>query len=484
MFNWFKPKSPLKPGQIRWIDTRFDWLREEFGDERLAGTVVTPTDEFFPDRYTGAHEDASVILEHVCTYMGVDRARLELKLYRSASADTVSSAFNPTSSRSYALGAFSQGSDTIEIWLEATNLNDPCSVVATLAHELGHVHLLADGRCDPTAKDHEPLTDLLVVFFGLGIFTANSALRDANWRMGHFSGWQISRQGYLSQDELAYALALYAHLRNEYEPKWAAHLRKDVRALFKTELKQLVDRGRTRFAADEAHPAETAPPDDMEEICEKKCRDEEPCSCEQPDDESEDSDDSLSSHHRRDADEAFECGIACMASGEYEQAIESFTRTIALTPKDEEAWSQRARAYMKMGKWAEAIEDCTNALQIEPNDIETICQRATAYTWLGKYNEAIDDVEDAVREEPKNSWAWFVRGIADIGLGLQTQAVRNLSKAIRYSPKVGDYYLARSKAYQNLGDTKHAQEDLVLATFYSPELADESRRATRLAGRV
>ena len=72
------------------------------------------------------------------------------------------------------------------IWLEQTRLDEPDAVVSTLAHELGHVHLLADGRCDQNTPDHEPLTDLLTVYFGLGVFMANNAIREINWRSG---GW-------------------------------------------------------------------------------------------------------------------------------------------------------------------------------------------------------------------------------------------------------------------------------------------------------
>jgi hypothetical protein len=51
----------------------------------------------------------------------------------------------------------------------------PVALVSTLAHELGHVLLLADGRISAQQQDHEPLTDLLTIFFGLGIFSANAA---------------------------------------------------------------------------------------------------------------------------------------------------------------------------------------------------------------------------------------------------------------------------------------------------------------------
>jgi hypothetical protein len=50
-------------------------------------------------------------------------------------------------------------------------------LVATLAHELGHIILLRPGLIKRTKEDMEPLNDLLTIFLGFGIFTANAAFR-------------------------------------------------------------------------------------------------------------------------------------------------------------------------------------------------------------------------------------------------------------------------------------------------------------------
>lgn len=84
------------------------------------------------------------------------------------------------------------------MWLEVSRLGDPTSVAATIAHELGHVHLIGGKRVDPNAADHEPLTDLLTVFLGLGVLTSNSTIRDRSYHVGNWDSWSISRQGYLT----------------------------------------------------------------------------------------------------------------------------------------------------------------------------------------------------------------------------------------------------------------------------------------------
>jgi len=54
----------------------------------------------------------------------------------------------------------------------------------------------------------EPLTDLLTVFLGFGVFTANAAFRIEQHQDGRSQGWSARRQGYLSEEEFGYALAV------------------------------------------------------------------------------------------------------------------------------------------------------------------------------------------------------------------------------------------------------------------------------------
>jgi hypothetical protein len=54
------------------------------------------------------------------------------------------------------------------------------ALVATLAHELGHVILLRPGLVKANEADMEPLNDLLTVFLGFGVFNANSVFQLVN----------------------------------------------------------------------------------------------------------------------------------------------------------------------------------------------------------------------------------------------------------------------------------------------------------------
>ncbi|WP_161790115.1 hypothetical protein [Streptacidiphilus carbonis] len=117
----------------------------------------------------------------------------------------------------------------------------PTALVATVAHELGHVLLLDGGLVNREREDQEELTDLLTVHFGLGVFNANASFdfhRDA-------SGWSRNQLGYLDERIYGYALALYAVARGEAQPPaWSRHLDTNPRAYMKQGLRYLARRDR------------------------------------------------------------------------------------------------------------------------------------------------------------------------------------------------------------------------------------------------
>jgi len=238
MFGWFEPKWPVNEEEKAWVEQRTLWLVEQFGRQRLNEIrVVLPTPEFFPDGYDGDEPSVQAILDRVCGYLRVDAARVELAFYSEAGRPhLIDEHGRPTGGTA---GLYEEGEKST-IWVEASQLDDPTALVATLAHELSHVLLLGERRIDPETDDMEQVTDLLTVFLGFGIFTANTTVRESYEDGGNWHRWQIGRQGYLTQCVLGYALAFFAWLRGESDPAWAKYLRPDVRSPFRNGLRFLI----------------------------------------------------------------------------------------------------------------------------------------------------------------------------------------------------------------------------------------------------
>ncbi|KAL5203254.1 hypothetical protein ABZP36_014206 [Zizania latifolia] len=85
----------------------------------------------------------------------------------------------------------------------------------------------------------------------------------------------------------------------------------------------------------------------------------------------------------------------------FAQAIESYSRSIGLSPTAV-AFANRAMAYLKLRRFEEAENDCTEALNLDDHYVKAYSRRITARKELGKLKEAMDDAEFAVSIDPNN----------------------------------------------------------------------------------
>lgn len=237
-----KVTCPVEPPDKQWIDVRFRWLSDEFGPHRpKAAPVILPTPEFFPDPCHGSPEDVPPLFGRVCGYLGLDPTRFELRIY----SEEERPLFPGERRTVHGTAGLYQCAERPVVWVNTSQLADPPALVATLIHEACHDLLLGAGRLMPDEPDHEPVTDLLTVYLGLGIITANATIRESNWRSVGWEGWRVGRQGYLSQPMYGYALALFARTRGEAKPRWLGHLRTDVRVPCKFAMRYLAETGDT-----------------------------------------------------------------------------------------------------------------------------------------------------------------------------------------------------------------------------------------------
>lgn len=244
--HWFIPKCPVEAEDKAWIEESMLWLIEEFGADTLRNrSVILPTIDFFPDQFSGDEDDLPALVNRVCAYMDVDPQRVELELFSDARATASRDLPVCEYSHNGAAGHYRKRRGKFVVSLESSQLSDPTCLIATVAHELGHVRLLGEGRVAADYQDHEPLTDLLTVFLGMGVFTGNSVFSFSQWTGGFSEGWQTERRGYMTEEMFGYALAALAWMRGEIKPAWPKYLEGNVSAYFKNGQKYLEKTGDT-----------------------------------------------------------------------------------------------------------------------------------------------------------------------------------------------------------------------------------------------
>jgi hypothetical protein len=144
-----------------------------------------------------------------------------------------------TTERRGAAGHYRERGGRPVVSIDEDQARRPMALVATIVHELGHVLLLGDRRITSERQDHEPLTDLLTVFFGLGIFGANAAFEYTQEARGRYPYSWRSRLGYLTEPMFGYGLARYAGLRGEKSPSWSRYVDVNARTFLNRGLRYL-----------------------------------------------------------------------------------------------------------------------------------------------------------------------------------------------------------------------------------------------------
>ncbi|WP_103961554.1 hypothetical protein [Nonomuraea solani] len=214
-----------------------DWFEDEFGEEVALREVALPTPGFFRSVHNrfGTVDRVNALVSKVRRLMAVDVSTIEVEFF-----DGVEAVAGERTVGHY----YQEGSSHV-VGFDRKEVSDLAYLTAVIAHELCHVRLIGEGRISAEREDQERLTDLLTVYLGFGVFTANAAMKFARASRG----WQIiprgyltdetlnsatnngetRRLGYLTQPEFGYALARYCRLRGESRPSWIAHLHPGAR---------------------------------------------------------------------------------------------------------------------------------------------------------------------------------------------------------------------------------------------------------------
>lgn len=238
--RWFRPRSPVPPHEAEWLDENLAWLARQFGPGFVRGPVLLPRRDNFPVERYDRPEDVEKVLGVLCARLGVSRHRVILdhvpaeEDVNAVLTHATGLPFRREESGTVA-GHYREvdGRPVVTVYADAART--PAHLVAILAHELGHVRLLGEGRIDPGRRDGEPLTDLFTVAGGLGIFTANMSFEFHQGR----TSWRSERLGYITEQMFGYALARFALMRDEPDPEWAKYLDLNPREYMKQALRYL-----------------------------------------------------------------------------------------------------------------------------------------------------------------------------------------------------------------------------------------------------
>ncbi|HAM50470.1 MAG TPA: hypothetical protein DCP92_07145 [Nitrospiraceae bacterium] len=139
----------------------------------------------------------------------------------------------------------------------------------------------------------------------------------------------------------------------------------------------------------------------------------------------------------------------CRHMGQYDKAIDLYTRALEISPKDAGIYNDRGLVFDDKGDYDRAITDYDRAIGIDSNLYAAYNNRGRSYSKKGDQQRAINDFNRAIEIKQDFSTAYINRGLAFYRAGDKSSAIEDYNKAIEIKSYTSKAIL--SAAYYNRG---------------------------------
>lgn len=412
MFGLFSKKQPqhtVTSEDKAWIEESLSWFLEAFGLERLkARPFIAPTFENFPYNELNDSRQFQQLFEQLCGYFDVAPDDIAVSFFDDIQSEEWTSVpvySNAAEPAGLYTQVYTTSGQRFQIELAKSNLNHPELLVAVLAHELAHVKLLGGNYLHQDNDDMEQMTDLATIFFGFGIFMANSV---------HTQGrYWTSRVGYLPSQLISYMNALICYITETDVHSYLGLLNSNTIDLFKKDYEFLALTGDTALT-----PEKLLEHDQTFQHFAKIQQHLDHRNYEQVIAESE----ALLRHLPGDIGAYNTWGYALLAQKKYSEAIHQFTKAIELNPYWEYPYNNRGYCLLQLEDLENGFADITQSMELNQHNAYAWRNLGAYYLKTGMPEKALEYIEQAEKMDPKTEMINFYLGQVHLKLGNTEQA--------------------------------------------------------------
>jgi len=242
MFNPFNNKPLLDKETTQWLFDAYAWALSNFGSDffHQDTILVTPTKEHFPTEVNSRNSMASSIFKQVVHYAGMQNWPLELIELTAEYEPAYPSSTHYNGIPRGAATALSLEGETqaFHITYSSDLTRDPSVLTTVIARQLATHLASASNTPAPGGEElHGHLIDLLAIFMGFGLFLTNNAVMIQRGCSG--CGKPVQATGFLSEDQMIYALAIFCCLKEIPNKAILPHLKSPLRPVFKRAIKEI-----------------------------------------------------------------------------------------------------------------------------------------------------------------------------------------------------------------------------------------------------
>ena len=167
--------------------------------------------------------------------------------------------------------------------------------------------------------------------------------------------------------------------------------------------------------------------------------------------------------------------------GQYQTAVKSFDKSIALNP-DYAVYYALGDAKRKIDDYEGAIQDYQKTINLKPDYAEAYYALGVTYFHLDNYKVALNYFEKAVKQKPKFAEAHYNLGLMQHRLAEHKVAIDHFSTAIKLKGELKEpviyakAYKARGEAKKALGEDEDAKINFAVAHSHWGDEAYKDRK--------
>ncbi len=167
-----------------------------------------------------------------------------------------------------------------------------------------------------------------------------------------------------------------------------------------------------------------------------------------------------------------------LVSGKNKEAIDGFSKAIALEDTMLDAYFNRGIAYEKIGEYDKAIRDYSTVINFNPRMYQAYNNRGLLYFDIEKYKKAIDDFSRSIALKSDFPFSYLYRSNTYLVMGNLSMAKADAESVLRLLPN----YI---KAHQILAQIAFVQRDYKIALqHYNLLCKVQNENAANFVGRA
>lgn len=232
----FGPSFSIEKKEQDWVEEALLYLIEVVGlPDKDSKWVLLDTD-FFPKTILETEAKMEDVLQELCPLLELDAVSIQYAFYDELEKKEVDDSSDEIS-REFEIDTqfFASGP---KIYLRRKLLKTPKKLIFLLLYELLQIRLVQNSSAYKPQKNMGPFMSLAGIFLGFGILVSRNLFSAGDWNAQFWeSKW--FKPATMTDDAMAYSLALYTRMRKERQPEWKVLLPDSLRALFDKALRSV-----------------------------------------------------------------------------------------------------------------------------------------------------------------------------------------------------------------------------------------------------